>query len=51
MYRYGFSDITANVCPFRYAGFTLCNTAHSPLPNLCKRLLVYNITVASLELT
>src|SRR5713101_152587 len=48
--RGDFSDITAQVCPFSYAGFTLCNTAHSPLPNLGQRLLVEHSTLTSLEL-
>ena len=41
----------ATFCPFfRYASFTLCNTACDPLPSLSKRLRIYNTTITGFEL-
>jgi hypothetical protein len=42
-----FLDITAKVCPFVYAGCTLCNATCSPCPHLSNRLSVYHTTIAS----
>src|SRR6266581_7084906 len=43
--------VTTTVLSFSYTSLTFCHPTHRPFPRFCERLLVYQSTIARLEVT